>query len=278
MKQFTAHTFESIETANFDPRDYSELKFGSDRAARLLGRQMAKKFWEEHKTLLTTQRCVVIPSAFKVVEIAATILARHFRNELNDKLTREGYTMLDWTLMQRTLSYTDDYSTLPEEKREALIMADEFYLNKDFIQDKVLLFVDDCLITGKHEAKIRQYMHQQGIENPTVFCYFTTYKGGMAKIENQLNFCGMQSIEDYLNLIQQPGHQLVVRATRYLLDIQLCELEVVLNRVSDGFVDKLYHACISQEYDKEDKFRKGFELIRFRHDNGFANMREVGGA
>jgi len=73
-QQFAVHNFQHLNSASLNIRNYSALKFGSDRVARLFGYEMADKFYEEYYELLTNNRCVVIPSAFNMVKIASTIL------------------------------------------------------------------------------------------------------------------------------------------------------------------------------------------------------------
>jgi hypothetical protein len=170
--QFVVHDFKCLDSALFCPSDYSALKFGSDIIAEKFGQEMAFKFYSEHRDLLIADRCVIVPSAFNVVEIAATILARHFMNGLNDLLTREGHRMVEWTTMHRTMSYIADYSFLAKDERQKLLEADKLYINRDFIADKVLLFVDDVTITGTHEDKIVRFMADLGLINPMIFCYY----------------------------------------------------------------------------------------------------------
>jgi hypothetical protein len=264
--QFVVHTFDDLETSTFCPRDYSRLKFGSDVIARKFGDEMAEKFFSEHYDVLTTDRCVIIPSAFNVVEIAATILARHFMNRLNDLLSREGHRLVEWTTMHRTMSYVADYSFLPKEERAAMLEADKLYINRDFIDGKVLLFVDDVTITGSHEHKIVDFLKSHRLNNPRVFCYYARYLGETADIEAALNQASISGAEEYMQLIREPGHHLVVRAVRFLLDQPIDELKSVLRFADGPFVDRLYHACLAKEYDKLETYREGFELIRARHD------------
>jgi hypothetical protein len=264
--QFVVHDFKCLDSALFCPSDYSALKFGSDIIAEKFGQEMAFKFYSEHRDLLIADRCVIVPSAFNVVEIAATILARHFMNGLNDLLTREGHRMVEWSTMHRTMSYIADYSFLAKDERQKLLEADKLYINRDFIADKVLLFVDDVTITGTHEDKIVRFMADLGLINPMIFCYYARYQGEAAEIEAKLNLAGITSIPDYLKLVAEPNHHLVVRAVRFLLDRPIADLKMALRHLPGDFIQKLYYACLAKEYDKIDGYRVGFELIRARRD------------
>jgi hypothetical protein len=265
-KQFVVHDFKCLDTALFNPRDYSALKFGSDRVARLFGYQMGDKFYSKYRDILINNRCVIIPSAFNVVEIAATILARHFMNRLNDLLAREGYRIVDWTTMHRSMSYIADYCLMSKKDRRRLLNGDKLYINRDFIEGKVLIFVDDITITGTHEDKIVDFLQDLGLTNPHIFCYYARYQGDATEIESRLNHAGISTIDDYITLVNEPNHHLVVRAVRFLLDQPFDDLKFALERLDDKFVDKLYFACLAKEYDKIDDYSNGFELIRARRD------------
>lgn len=267
-ERFVVYEFENLNDVLFDAKDYSLLKFGSDRVARLFGYQMGDKFYKEYKDLLINNRCVIIPSAFNVVEIASTILARQFMNRLNHLLTRDGYRIVDWTTMHRTMSYIADYCLMSKEDRQALLKGDKLYINRDYIKDKVLIFVDDIIITGTHEHKIIDFLKELDVNNRCIFCYYAQYIGDSAEIEYQLNHSGINNIDDYIKLIKDHrwGHHLVVRAVRFLLDQSINDLIKALEIFDDEFVEKLYFACLCKEYDKITGYKNGFELIKARFD------------
>ncbi len=265
-KQFFLSNFVFMESASFKLQDYSALKFGSDRAARLFGYKMADKFYAEYRDILINNRCVIIPSAFNIVKIASTILANHFMNKLNDLLTRNGYDIIEWTTMHRSMSYIEDYCSMSKEKRERLLKGDKLYINRDFVKNKVLLFVDDVTITGTHQDKIVNFLKDFGLRNKRIFCYCVKYDGFNPEIEQQLNSSGINTLDDYIKLVNEPGHHLVVRAIRFLLDQKPEILKVALQKLDNEFIDKLYLACIAKEYHKIDGYRKNFEMIRIRYD------------
>ncbi len=262
IQRFTVHTFEDLNHAGFDPKDYSGLKFGSGSAAKKLGYEMADKFWLTHRELLTTQKCVVVPAAFKVVEIAASLLAKQFMHRLNHHLVTHGYPRLDYLTTQRNMNYTVDYSTMTKEQRQQLLLDDTFSLNEKFIEGKTLILIDDVLITGTHEQKLVSFLDEAGLKNPRVFAYYATYTGEIADIESRLNLSGLRSIQDYINLASQPDHHLVVRAVRFLLDGSVKDLRTALIALGEEFVEKFYHAAIAQDYYTEPKYQQGFDLVK----------------
>ncbi len=265
-KQFAVHNFENLHSASLNIRNYSALKFGSDRVARLFGYEMADKFYEEHYHTLIHNKCVIVPSAFNVVKIASTILAHHFMNRLNDLLTRNGHDIVNWSTMHRSMSYVSDYCTMSKDRRQEMLKGDTLYINRDFIEDKVLLFVDDATISGAHEEKMEDFLRESEINNPHIFCYYVRYTGKNAEIESRLNRSGIRTVDDYVNLVSEPNHHLVVRAIRFLLDLHPKSLKDALEKLDRKFIEKLYFACLAKNYHKTSEYHDNFELVKFYYD------------
>lgn len=266
IKQFAVHNFINLNSASLDIRSYSALKFGSDKTAKLFGYEMANKFYEEYYDILTNNKCIIIPSAYNVVKIASTILAFHFMNRLNILLTTNGHDIVEWSTMHRSMSYVSDYCTMSKETRKEMLKGDTLYVNKDFVKDKTILFVDDATISGAHEEKIVDFFNMSHIQNDVIFCYYVRYTGKNPKIESQLNRSGIRTVKDYINVINEPNHHLVVRAVRFLLDLPSETLKLTLQQLNNEFITKLYLACLSKEYYKTSDYSNSFELVKARYD------------
>ncbi len=115
-RRFAAHTFSSLTDVDFDIEEYSRVKFGSDRAARVLGVDTADRFFRVRRDVLTG-RCVVVPAPSTTVPVAATLLSRHFMNRLNALLVGEGTTPVEWTMAHRNVTYNNNYAELPKDER-----------------------------------------------------------------------------------------------------------------------------------------------------------------
>ncbi|MEN9353518.1 MAG: Caulobacter phage CcrColossus [Fibrobacterota bacterium] len=259
--QFAAHEFSVLEEAGFDPCDYSRLKFGSNQVASRFGREMAEKFLAQHREMLATREVLVLPSAYNMLEIAASLLARQFLRHLNVLLVREGLPIVKWSVMHRTISYFSDYAKMSRQERRTMLEGDSFFINKDYIRGKVLLFVDDVIITGAHEEKIRAFLAREGISNEHLFLYFAKYTGDQPDVESRLNTSGVNCAETYLSLIHEPGHQIIVRTCKFLLNGSSRQLETVLARSPESFAHDLLSACIMEEYHNVPGYRENMEIL-----------------
>jgi hypothetical protein len=264
--QFTVHNFKKLNSASLDIRNYSELKFGSDRVARLFGTEMADKFYEEYYDLLIHNKCIIIPSVYNIVELASTILAQHFMNRLNYLLVQNGHDTIQWTTMSRDMSYFSDYCTKSADVRDKMLKGDTFYINKDYIKDKVLIFVDDSTISGAHQRKMEDFLRESGITNHRIFCYYVRYTGEDASIESRLNKSGIRTVDQYIRLTKEYGHHIVVRGIRFLIELPSEELKLALQKFDDEFIIKMYPACISKEYYKTKDYHYNLELVKMRYD------------
>lgn len=261
MSQFSAHTFSDINTVEFDVAGYSRLKFGSNESAKKFGKEMAVKFFNEHREFLASNECLVIPSAYNMLEIAATLLARHFMQSLNVLLVRHNMEIVKWTTMHRTITYFTDYAHMTHDERKKMLAGDSFFINKDFIKNKALLFIDDVIITGTHEDKIKEFLQTNDIKNPVKFLYYCKYTGNNPDTEAKLNTCGVNDEHSYLHLINEPEHQIIVRTCKYLLNGTKEQLIHVLANAPKGFVASLHTACLMEEYHKVPRYRDNMGVI-----------------
>lgn len=258
---FAPHEFTSFNDITFSPRSYSFLKFGSDLAAKQMGYELAATFFAKHSAELMAMPSVVIPSPYNHVKNAATIMTEHFINRLNGLLVCANGTHLDSSIIHRKVSYTNDYGFLSKEKRRTLIDNDNFFINREFIKGKRLIFIDDVRITGTHEEKLIEVLQKRKIKNPTFFLYFASYNGQSPHIEAELNFAGINGVDEFIQLMKEPDHHVIVRPIKYLLSLSDQELKKVFKNATTKFITAMYHGCLGEGYYKIPSYQKNFELL-----------------
>lgn len=262
-QRLAVHHFRTLEDLQFDPMDYSRLKFGSDEVAKRFGYELADAFFAAYSEVLVANQCVVIPSPYNFVQNAASIMARHMVDRLNHHLAHANGNSVEWSVIHRKVSYTVDYGFLPKEKRRALIDNDEFYFNDQFVEGKVLLFVDDVFITGTHEEKLREIMDKAGRNNRSFFLYYGQAMPGIEpETEAALNFAGIKSLNDYLKLMDEPNHHTIVRPIKFVLSRDPMELDVVLTQMKLARLQELYHGAIGEGYHKLPNYQASFQAVR----------------
>ena len=261
--QHFAHTFTSLKDAGFSIADYSKLKFGSNQAAKRMGRILAESFFEAHWGRLLHEQFVVMPSPYNYVKNAATVLSEHFVDHLNYLVALSGGHALEWDIVHRKVSYINDYGFLSKEDRKALIDGDTFSLNKDFWGNKNLIFIDDVNITGTHEDKLIEILDEEGVTNDTFFLYFAKYNGTEANTEAALNFSWVDSVPTFVQMIKsEPDAKCLVRPIKYLMSQNEVTFKVALSQLPLTYVEQLFFGCIAEGYDKIEKYDENFAFLR----------------
>lgn len=248
---FAAHYFDSLETMSFCPQDYSHLKFGSDSVAKKFGWELADAFFEEHWGKLIHEQFVVIPSPYNYIKNAATVMAEHFTDRLNHLVINAGGQNVEWSTINRKVSYIQDYGFLTADKRKSLIDQDVFHLNKGYLEGKNLIFIDDVCITGTHENKLKEILEVNEMTNNRYFLYYAKFEdNGKASpdIEAAINFAGIKTVEDFVKLTEEPDHHMIVRPIKFLLGLDPITFDAFVRSVSPAFAQKLYFSSLAEGY------------------------------
>lgn len=261
--QCFVHSFTDLESLPFDPIEYSLLKFGCDSIAKQYGYELATQFFQENSEVLLSTNCVVFPSPYNHVENAASVMTRHFIDRLNQLLINANGNNVEWSLVHRKVSYTNDYGFLSKEKRRALIDNDDFYINKQFIRGKTLIFIDDVFITGTHEDKLVEVLNKNQLDNPTFFLYYAKYAKGAigADIEAAINFAGVKSFDDFIEMTHRPDHNIIVRPIKYVLSQPNSVLLAGLESFNPNFLKKLYNGALGEGYYKIPAYQTNLNSI-----------------
>lgn len=260
--QFAANQFTSFADAQFCEVEYSELKFGSDLVARKFGYQLADAFAKKYPSEILSNRFVVIPSPYNHVENAATIMTKHFVNRLNAIIVAQSGEHVEYSVIHRKVSYINDYGFLGKEARKGLIDNDSFFLNKDFYVGKTLIFIDDVIITGTHEDKLKEIMAEEGINNDHFFLYFAKYLGEDATIESKLNFAAVKCLSDYEAIARQSNHHVIVRPLKFLLTQDIIALIDFAKGIPLVKLEEIYYGCLGEGYYKIPSYQGQFQIIQ----------------
>lgn len=260
-KRFYAHTFTSLSDAPFDINEYSKLKFGCGNAAQRMGYELADKYFNTHTAELLANRVLVFPSPYNHVKNAASIMTDHFIDRLNDLLVNACGQHVESSIIHRKVSYTSDYGFLSKAKRKGLIDGDSFYLNREFLDDKLLVFIDDVRITGTHEDKLVEVLGKTSIDNNAHFLYYAAYNGNSPKIEAEINFAYMKDVDTYLNMCADVNHQVIIRPIKYILGQTASVVQRMVIDLPTPTLMKIYHGCLAEGYYKIPSYQTNFGII-----------------
>lgn len=260
-EEFAAHTFTSLEDLPFERSLYSCMKFGCDESAKQMGYDLANQFFIAHIEAVMTGQLMIICSPYFYIPNAASVMTRHFMDRLNHISSQAGGNTASISVARRRISYVRDYGFLSEEMRRAQSAGDQIYFNKEFIDGKTLVFVDDVKITGTHEDKIVSSMRDSHLNNDVFFLYFAKYMGDRPTIEAELNFGAINNIDDYIALANQPNHRVIVRPIKYLLGQKEDVFKASLPKIPTNILLDIYGGALGEGYATVPDYSKNVQTL-----------------
>jgi PRTase ComF-like len=155
---YSLHHIHEADAPGFDPKDYSHFKFGDVHLAKSFAQDLFEAFiqtWGD-AILATEQDVVILPSPYLSIPTASNALCAYFKHALNVFLFEHGRKAATESKIYRHQTYTTDYGALDFEQRLALIANDTYYIDRNFLDQKFCIFVDDIKITGSHEHTVNK--------------------------------------------------------------------------------------------------------------------------
>jgi hypothetical protein len=265
MYQYYAlHKINNASDFSFQPSDYSRFKYGDDLVAEDFGKKLAIGFIETHlKSQTEIPQFVVISSPFAFIPTATFAMKNYFVRQLNRWLAENDFPVVQETKIHRKTTYKADYGNLTAAERLQLIGNDSFYLDKNFLKNKVLILLDDIKITGTHEVMVKRTLEKQGIENEAYFLYFAELINANIhpNIENYLNYYQIKSIQDLDKTIQNERFTVNTRIVKFILNSETKGFEKFINRQSNSFQNLLYDMAIGNEYHMIEAYKQNLKIL-----------------
>ncbi|GGH70627.1 hypothetical protein HNQ91_003058 [Filimonas zeae] len=270
---FSLHKIQTHDRFAFEPAEYSRFKFGCGWAARRFGAQLAQAFIEQYlKTGVLNKQLVVAPSPYAFIPTATFALKNYFVFELNRWLAENDLPVVQETKVHRKTSYKEDYGALNAEERMQLIGQDSFHIDRAFLEDKTVLFLDDIRITGSHERMILKMVQEYQLNNDMGLLYFAelTNPDIHPNIENHLNYFEVKDIFDLEPIIESRHFFINTRIVKYILNYESAPFRIFLQNRTDEFVHNLYNMALGNSYHMVEAYLPNLHCIRdYIYTNNF---------
>jgi hypothetical protein len=264
---YSLHKINSADHFGFSPTKYSKFKYGDDSIAKEFGNALAEGFIENYlsKTPILEQ-IVVISSPYAFIPTATFGMKNYFVFRLNRWLAENSLPVVQETKVTRSITYKEDYGELDEAQRLSLIGNDTFQIDRAFLKDKVLIFLDDIRITGSHERMITKMLKEYGLENETHLLYFAELinRNIHPNIENFLNYYHVKSIFDLNDIIKNERFSINTRIVKYLLNSEPNSFKIFIQNHSDSFLELLYNMAIGNSYHTIEAYQENLNLLRLQ--------------
>jgi len=261
---YSLHHITSDNAFGFDPDDYSRFKFGDDAVANEFGTALADGFIEQHMAAIPTgTQLVVISSPYSFIPTATFAMKNWFVYRLNRWLAANNYPVIQETKVHRTITYKEDYGELDAQARINLIGNDSFHIDKQFLEGKTLVFLDDIKITGSHERMIMKMVAEYGLKNDIHMLYFAELvnKEIHPSIENFLNYHQVKTIFDLEAVIKGGSFTINTRIVKYILNYNFDCFRLFIGNQTDQFINLLYDMALGNGYHTIDAYAKNLNFI-----------------
>lgn len=264
ITRYSLHQINSGDDFNFSPSEYSYFKYGDTKIAEHYANELFQGFIQKHVNLLQTEKqIVVLPSPYMAIPTASNFLCFYFKKKLDFYLFERGKRSSVLSKINRNHTYTTDYGNLSFEDRKKLIANDTYYLDKDFLTDKLCIFMDDIKITGSHEYTVQKILNQYNVQADFVFLYFAELTNPEIdpKIENYFNYFSVKTVDDLLKVMSRPKFKFNTRVVKYILSLNSSNFEYLTSKIKDIQLKELLELAISNNYHLIAEFQSNIQTL-----------------
>ncbi len=150
------------------------------------------------------------------------------------------------------------------EERYNLIKGDRFHIDKTFLGDKTLIFIDDIKITGTHERIIIKMLDDFSINNDTLMLYLAELKNPTInpRFENYLNQHFVKNLSHLNHIIKHDDFGFNTRVVKFILNSPHDECKAFLSLQTNSFISKLFFLAIGNSYGQFDDYKQNLLYIQ----------------
>lgn len=250
-RRYSLHHIHSAEEFTFSPTEYSYFKYGDKSYAEKFAKELFEGFISDHSELFNTDKeILILPSPYMAIPTASNFLCFYFKKHLDFYLFQKGKKSTVLSKINRNHTYITDYGNLSFEDRKSLIANDTYYIDKDFLKEKLCIFIDDIKITGSHEFTVNKILDQYHVNADFIFLYYAELKNFDLdpKIENFFNYYAVKNVEHVIEVMLKPSFEFNTRIVKYILGLDSEKFEYLNSKVGKQRIDDLLELAISNNY------------------------------
>lgn len=270
MDRISVHTFNSLEDATFSRNTYSQFKYGCLDSTIAFAKELAYKLAHYVMFLPEDAEIMISGAPYNQIPVASTALAEYTCAFLSaTPLVNSGLTLgqkykFSTFKISRQHSYHDDYGVMSKEQRDQSISGETFHVEPALLEGKHVILIDDILITGAHERRVRAMIDKLEINTASLlYAYYAELKNSECcpTIESDLNHA----------FISKEGHGLEevcenivlnTRVTKMLLSLQP---NIFKYLILYGFTKvaklQLWKYALGNAYATHEKYSHNFQIL-----------------
>ncbi|MGN7785999.1 phosphoribosyltransferase family protein [Niabella sp. 22666] len=263
-QRYSLHKIVEKEQYPFNPSDYSRFKFGDTSRAKKFAEELFRGFIDHTADALLEQpEIIVLPSPYHAIPTASNFLCAFFKRNLDRFLFENNRAASKEGKIHRKQTYIDDYGNMDYEQRLRLISNDTYYIDKQFIEGKFCIFLDDIKITGSHEHTVNKILEQYSISGEFFFVYYAELvnKNIHPNIENHYNYFAIKSIKDIVKILNNHHFRFNTRIVKYMLLTPGNEFDFLLEQISLKQQEELLRSAISNNYHQITNYQNNIQKL-----------------
>ncbi|RZJ65773.1 MAG: hypothetical protein EOO45_16510 [Flavobacterium sp.] len=261
---YSLHKITDKNNCPFCESEYSKFKFGDSLMAEKFANELFDGFIAQYKELiLSHDEIVILPSPYHSIPTASNYLSFYFKTRMNTFLYEHNRKALAESKIYRNQTYTTDYGNLDYSERVKLIANDTYYIDRNYINGKLCLFIDDVKITGSHEHIVKKILDQYDVQGNFVFMYYgeLVNKDIHPNIENYYNYYFVKDVESLSSIINSQSFVFNTRTVKYILKLDENELMSLMKKIAPAQLEQLFHLAVSNNYHTIDDYRENLKFI-----------------
>ncbi len=261
---YSLHKITDKNNCPFSEAEYSRFKFGENTYAEKFANELFEGFIAEHRDLILSHSDIVIlPSPYHSIPTASNFLCHYFKLRMNHFLYENGRKALSESKIYRNQTYTTDYGNLDYSERLRLIGNDTYYIDKNYIGNKLCLLLDDIKITGSHEHIVKKILNQYEVEGTFLFLYYAELanKEIHPNIENYYNYFYVKDVASLIEVTASRSFEFNTRIVKYILKLEQNDFSLLLSSMKSKVRKKLFALAVSNNYHTIDEYKINLDHI-----------------
>lgn len=249
----------------FNPESYSWFKFGDTEYAEKFAIELFAEFVEIYRDLILKQeQIIILPSPYLSIPTASNYLCYFFKKQLNLFLAEHDKKACLESKIYRNQTYVVDYGNLNFEERVKLISNDTYYIDKNIIDGKFCIFVDDIKITGSHELTVNKILNQYNVTGNYVFVYYAELlnKQIHPNIENFYNYYAVNNIKAVVKVMKRKSFKFNTRIVKYILNLNIDDFEFLVKNTPKKQISEIFHLAISNNYHQIEDYKRNINILK----------------
>jgi PRTase ComF-like len=263
-QSYSLHKIYDKNNCPFCETEYSKFKFGDSSMAQKFAAELFEGFIKQYAdVLLSHDEVVILPSPYHSIPTASNYLCAYFKAQINNFLYAHNKKAVSESKIYRNQTYTTDYGNLSFDDRVRLIGNDTYYIDRNYINGKLCLFLDDIKITGSHELIVQKILDQYNVEGTFAFVYYAELmnKDIHPNIENYYNYFYVKDVERLGAVINAPTFVFNTRTVKYILKLDPAELTALLQVIGQEKLPQLFELAVSNNYHTIDDYKQNLAHI-----------------